>query len=103
MPGMGRSLQTGNSLVVSQFHSALLHQLLIVLLVVVVSAVAFNVIRTVQYRRLKADGLSAFPTAGPPCPSHWPGGCSATASGACGSSTACCRFRRPCRSVCRPG
>jgi len=65
---MGRSLQTGNSLVVSQFHSALLHQLLIVFLVLVVSAVAFNVIRTLQYRRLKADGLRAFPTAGPSVP-----------------------------------
>ena len=60
--------RTGNSLVVSQFHSALLHQLLIVLLVVVACAVAFNVIRTVQYRRLKADGLSAFPTSGPSVP-----------------------------------
>ena len=36
VPGMGRSLQTGNSLVVSQFHAALLHQLFVVLLVVVV-------------------------------------------------------------------
>ena len=31
MPGMGRSLQTGNSLVVSSFHTALFHQLLFVL------------------------------------------------------------------------
>ena len=65
---MGRSLQTGNSFVVSQFHSALLHQFLIVLLVVVVCAVAFNVVRTVQYRRLKADGLGAFPTSRPSVP-----------------------------------
>ncbi len=65
---MGRSLQTGNSLIVSQFHSALLHQLLVVLLVVVVCAVAFNAVRTVQYRRLRADGLSAFPTSAPPVP-----------------------------------
>ena len=61
MPGMGRSLQTGNSLIVSSFHSALLHQFLIVMLIVVLSAVAFNVVRTVQYRRLRENGRSAFP------------------------------------------
>lgn len=61
MPGMGRSLQTGNSLIVSTFHSALLHQLLIVLLVVIVCALGFNVVRTVQYRRLRASGQTAFP------------------------------------------
>lgn len=33
MPGMGRTLQTGNSMIVSSFHSALLHQVLIILLV----------------------------------------------------------------------
>jgi len=62
VPGMGRSLQTGNSLIVSSFHSALLHQFLIVLLVVVLCGVAFNVVRTVQYRRLCENGSSAFPT-----------------------------------------
>ena len=60
---MGRSLQTGNSLVVSTFHTALFHQLLFVLLIVVLSAIAFNIVRTVQYRRLKEHGLTAFPTA----------------------------------------
>jgi cytochrome oxidase Cu insertion factor (SCO1/SenC/PrrC family) len=62
MPGMGRSLQGGNPLIVSTFHSALLHQLLIVLLVVFVCAIGFNVVRTVQYRRLRASGLTAFPS-----------------------------------------
>ncbi len=33
--GMGRSLQTGSSLIVSTFRTALFHQLLIILLVVV--------------------------------------------------------------------
>ena len=65
MPGMGRSLQTGNSLVVSSFRTALFHQLLVVLLIVVLSAIAFNVVRTLQYRRLKEHGLRAFPTASP--------------------------------------
>ena len=62
MPGMGRSLQTGNSLIVSSFHSALLHQFLIVLLVVVLCGVAFNIVRTVQYRRLRESGIAVFPT-----------------------------------------
>jgi cytochrome oxidase Cu insertion factor (SCO1/SenC/PrrC family) len=59
---MGRSLQTGNSLIVSSFHSALFHQFLIVILVVVLCGVAFNVVRTVQYRRLRDNGGTAFPT-----------------------------------------
>jgi cytochrome oxidase Cu insertion factor (SCO1/SenC/PrrC family) len=63
MPGMGRSLQTGNSLIVSSFHTALFHQLLIVLLVVALCAIGFNVVRTLQYRRLRASGQSAFPSA----------------------------------------
>ena len=33
MPGMGRGLQSGNSTVVSAFHTALLHQLLLILVV----------------------------------------------------------------------
>ncbi len=63
MPGMGRSLQTGNSLVVSTFHSALFHQFLIVLLVGAFCAIGFNVVRTVQYRRLKQHGQDSFPSA----------------------------------------
>ena len=65
MPGMGRSLQTGNSLIVSAFHSALLHQLLVALLIVAVCAIGFNVVRTAQYRRLRAQGHTAFPSARP--------------------------------------
>jgi len=65
MPGMGRSLQTGNSLIVSAFHSALLHQLLVALLVVALCAIGFNVVRTAQYRRLRAQGHTAFPSARP--------------------------------------
>jgi cytochrome oxidase Cu insertion factor (SCO1/SenC/PrrC family) len=60
---MGRSLQDGNSLIVSSFHSALLHQLLIVLLVLAVCAIGFNVVRTVQYRRLREQGQISFPSA----------------------------------------
>ncbi len=61
MPGMNRSIQDGNSLIVSDFHSALLHQLLIVLLLGMVCAIAFNVVRTVQFRRLAKEGRTTFP------------------------------------------
>ncbi len=62
MPGMGRSVQTGNSLIVSTFHSALFHQLLVVLVVCALCAIGLNVVRTVQYRRLKQHGLASFPS-----------------------------------------
>ncbi len=62
MPGMGHSLQTGNSVVVSAFHTALFHQLLVVLLVGAVCAIGWNVVRTIQYRRLKAEGRLSFPS-----------------------------------------
>ena len=62
MPGMGRTLPTGSSLIVSSFRSALLHQFFVVLLVVVLCAVGFNIVRTVQYRRLRAHGQTSFPT-----------------------------------------
>jgi hypothetical protein len=59
MPGAG----PGNSLIVSSFHSALFHQLLVVLLVLAVCAVGFNVARSIQYRHLKDKGIQAFPSA----------------------------------------
>jgi cytochrome oxidase Cu insertion factor (SCO1/SenC/PrrC family) len=62
MPGMGAPLKSNNSVVVSAFHSALLHQLLLVLLVAVLLAVAFNVARTFQWRRLRSVDQSSFPT-----------------------------------------
>jgi cytochrome oxidase Cu insertion factor (SCO1/SenC/PrrC family) len=61
MPGMGRGLQSGNSTVVSAFHTALLHQLLLILVVGAVLAIGFNAVRTVQYRRLTAQGTTTFP------------------------------------------
>ncbi len=65
MPGMGRSLQTGNTLIVSSFHTALFHQLIVVLALGFVCAIGFNVFRTVQYRRLRAHGRTSFPSARP--------------------------------------
>src|SRR5580700_426925 len=63
MPGMGRSLQTGNSLIVSSFHTALFHQFIAVFVLGALCAIGFNVFRTVQYRRLKAHGATSFPVA----------------------------------------
>jgi cytochrome oxidase Cu insertion factor (SCO1/SenC/PrrC family) len=56
MPGMGGAPQNGNSVIVSAFHTELFHQLLAVLLIGAVCAIAFNVIRTLQYRQLRAQG-----------------------------------------------
>ena len=61
MPGMGRSLQTGNTLIVSSFHTALFHQLIVVLVLGTICAIGFNMFRTVQYRRLTANGLDCIP------------------------------------------
>jgi cytochrome oxidase Cu insertion factor (SCO1/SenC/PrrC family) len=61
MPGMGRTVQGGNSLIVSSFYSALAHQLFVALAVLVLCALAFNIVRTVQYRHLQQAG-SSFPS-----------------------------------------
>jgi cytochrome oxidase Cu insertion factor (SCO1/SenC/PrrC family) len=63
MPGMGRSLQSGNSVIVSAFHTELFHQLLVVIVVALLCAIGFNVVRTIQYRRLREQGQSTFPSA----------------------------------------
>jgi cytochrome oxidase Cu insertion factor (SCO1/SenC/PrrC family) len=62
MPGMGRSLQTGNSLIVSSFHTALFHQFIAIFVLGALCAIGFNVFRTAQYRRLKAHGMASFPS-----------------------------------------
>jgi cytochrome oxidase Cu insertion factor (SCO1/SenC/PrrC family) len=59
---MGRSVQTGNSLIVSTFRTTLFHQLLVVAAILLVCLVAFNVVRTIQYRRLRAHGQDVFPS-----------------------------------------
>ena len=53
MPGMGTFLQTKNPVVVSAFHTAILHQLLFIGLVLVVLSLVWNVLRTAQYRRVR--------------------------------------------------
>ncbi len=63
MPGMNRTLQSGNGMILSAFHTALFHQFLLVLLIVALCAIGLNVIRTVQYRRLRKEGQATFPVA----------------------------------------
>ncbi len=67
MPGMGHGLQTDNPLIVAAFRTALDHQFLIILVLVAVLAVAWNVVRTIQYRRAVASGTldTAVPQAWP--------------------------------------
>ena len=57
-------MQSGNSVIVSAFRTSLLHQLLVVFLIATLCAIAFNVIRTIQYRRGHGRGR-AFSHADP--------------------------------------
>jgi cytochrome oxidase Cu insertion factor (SCO1/SenC/PrrC family) len=59
MPGMGTFLQTKNPVVVSTFHTALLHQMLLIGLVLVFLSLIWNILRTTQYRRSVASGAIA--------------------------------------------
>src|ERR1700681_3539498 len=56
MPGMGTYLQTKNPVVVSAFHTALLHQIFLIGLVLVVLSLVWNILRTTQYRHSVAAG-----------------------------------------------
>jgi cytochrome oxidase Cu insertion factor (SCO1/SenC/PrrC family) len=69
---MGGPLSTGNSTIVSAFQSSLLHQLLVVLVILAVIAVAWNVLRNAQLRRTMAarepGAVDARPVATSPEP-----------------------------------
>ncbi|HMD44981.1 MAG TPA: SCO family protein [Acidimicrobiales bacterium] len=71
MPGMGRALQSNNPTIVSAFHSAVLHQMLVVLAVLAVVALAWNGLRTVQYRRVTAAGAGPADGTPPARPASW--------------------------------
>jgi len=62
MPGMGSGLQTNNPTIGSAFRTSLDHQFLILVILAAVLAVAWNVIRTVHYRRAVANGTIDAPT-----------------------------------------
>ena len=67
MPGMGRPLQNDNPLITAAFRTALDHQLLVLVILGALLALAWNLARTVHYRRAVAAGtLHAIP------PRPWP-------------------------------
>jgi cytochrome oxidase Cu insertion factor (SCO1/SenC/PrrC family) len=57
MTGMGSSQGAGNSLVVSAFHQALTRQAALIFVAVILLIVAWNGLRSWQYRQAKAKGL----------------------------------------------
>jgi cytochrome oxidase Cu insertion factor (SCO1/SenC/PrrC family) len=65
MPGMGGTSGAGNSSIIRQFHTALAHQGLIILLFLVLLLVAWNALRSLQYRRAVARG-APYPPPRPP-------------------------------------
>jgi cytochrome oxidase Cu insertion factor (SCO1/SenC/PrrC family) len=65
---MGGASGAGNSSIIRQFHTALAHQGLIILLVLVLLFVAWNALRSQQYRRAVAQG-TPYP---PPRPATSP-------------------------------
>jgi len=70
VPGMGNGLNQTNPTIVSAFHSALVRQGLVVLLILAAVGVAWNVLRSMQLRRaLAAGGATGGPVpARPPEP-----------------------------------
>ena len=68
MPGMGTGLRTNDPIIVSAFHTALLHQGLIVLLILAVAGITLNVLRTLQFRRAAGDEAGNQGVIGPEAP-----------------------------------
>ena len=56
MPGMSKGVLRANPTIVSAFQSSLLHQALVLVLVLVLLAVAWNVLRWAELRRARASG-----------------------------------------------
>jgi cytochrome oxidase Cu insertion factor (SCO1/SenC/PrrC family) len=61
MPGMGHAPGAGNSTIIHQFHTALGRQAALILVLLVLLFVAWNGLRSLQYRRAVAQGLP-YPT-----------------------------------------
>src|SRR5664280_2153510 len=61
MPGMGHGLQADNPTIAAAFRAALLHQFLLIVLLLVVLALAWNAIRTISFRRAAAAGTLDAP------------------------------------------
>lgn len=65
MTGMNRGVSTSNPIVISAFHTSLVHQLLIIFGVAIVLILAWNLVRTIQYRHEMARQTPIVPAAGP--------------------------------------
>lgn len=68
MPGMGKVLQANNPVMVAAFRTTLDHQLLIIVGLAVVLALAWNITRTIQYRHAVASGTIGTKSAAPLLP-----------------------------------
>jgi hypothetical protein len=58
MPGMGSPPGTGNSTIIGAFHDALVRQGALIFVILVLLVVAWNGLRSMQYRRAAARGAS---------------------------------------------
>src|ERR1019366_8311512 len=67
MTGMGHALQNNDPTVVADFRSALDRQFLVIVVLLVILVLAWNIVRTINYRRAAATG--SFET---PAPRAWP-------------------------------
>ena len=66
MPGMGTGLSANNPVIVAAFHTALFNQALVVLLIALVVAVAWNVLRWAQLRQAHQGNFAAAGERSPP-------------------------------------
>ena len=67
MTGMGHALQNNDPTVVAAFRSALDRQFLVIVILLVILVLAWNIVRTITYRR--AASIGSFET---PAPRAWP-------------------------------
>lgn len=66
MGGMSRGIPTGSHVIVSAFYSTLVHQLLAMFCVVLVAVLAWNAVRTAQFRRAVRAGTEELFSSRPP-------------------------------------
>ena len=89
MTGMHRGVGSGNPLIVSAFHTSLVHQFLIIGVVVIVLALAWNVARAIQFRRQAATHGGDAEHASPGWASRRRASCFGCCSASSGPWTGC--------------
>ncbi len=98
MSGMGSTLQLNNPTVVAAFHSALIHQGIIALLIFFLLAMLWVSVR--EWVPGSRTSFGRRPGTWPP--SRGAGRSSGSGSASCGSWMACCRPSPPCPWAWRP-